>query len=146
MDIKRLILEELLLEYRIAELTASIVNNFTVRLDIEDTKHYNARKHRHEFVGKNTMVPLYIDDTEVISILEKAKRHIAGKIVSGAIRNGKDFVLADKTGVKKIVLVIAPRLLENDKTRWELTIVTIFSELAAGRPFTTRDNQLLIKV
>ena len=149
MNIKTIISEQLLLEIRIAKIISTIADNFTVVMNIEDTLHYNARKHRHEFVGKNTKVPVYIDDFEVVEMLEKAKKNIAGKILNNAIRDGESFVLADKTGPKKITLDIAPKMLK-DKTQWELTIITIYSELASGRPFNIRyDNnkpQLLIKV
>ena len=149
MNIKTIISEQLLLEIRKAKIITTIADNFTVVMNIEDTLHYNARKHRHEFVGKNTKVPVYIDDFEVVEMLEKAKKNIAGKILNNAIRDGESFVLADKTGPKKITLAIAPKMLK-DKTQWELTIITIYSELASGRPFNIRyDNnkpQLLIKV
>lgn len=149
MNIKTIISEQLLLEIRIAQIITTIANNFTVVMDVEDTKHYNKRKHRHEFVSKNTKVPVYIDDVEVVALMEKAKKNIAGKIANNAIRDGESFVLADKTGPKKVTLVIAPKMLK-DKTQWELTIITIYSELASGKPFNIRyDNnkpQLLIKV
>jgi hypothetical protein len=75
MNIKTIISEQLLLEIKIAQLISTIADNFTVVMDVEDTLHYNARKHRHEFKGKNTKVPIYIDDFEVVEMLEKAKKN-----------------------------------------------------------------------
>lgn len=135
MEIKRIILEQLVNEARIAQISA----NISISLDVQSTGHSSAQRFRHK---ENTKI--IITNPDIREVVEKAKNDIAFYIVQGDIQDGVDFVVSDKTGNKKISLAIIPK--EDTPYHWNLIIRTVFSELAQGEPFRVGRNQLHIKV
>jgi hypothetical protein len=135
MEIKRIILEQLVNEARIAQISA----NITLSLDVQSTGHSSKQRFRHK--DTNSMI---ISNSDIRDVIEKAKGDIALNIVHGEIESGRDFVISDKTGNKGISLAIVPQ--ENSPYHWILVVRTVFSSTASGEPFRVGRNQLHLQV
>lgn len=135
MEIKRIILEQLVNEARIAQISA----NITISLDVQSTGHSSAQRFRHKDASR-----LIISNSDIRDVVEKAKNDIAFYIVQGDIQDGQDFVITDRTGNKGISLAVIPQ--EDTPYHWNLIIRTVFSSVATGEPFRVGRDQLHIKV
>lgn len=135
MDIKRIILEQLVNEARIAQISA----NISLSLDVQSTGHSSAQRFRHKDESR-----LIISNSDIRDVVEKAKGDIAFHIVQGDIQDGQDFVITDRTGNKGISLAIVPQ--ESTPYHWNLIIRTVFSATAKGEPFRVGRDQLHIVI
>lgn len=135
MDIKKIITEHLIIEARVAQISA----NISLSLDVYETSHSKERRFRHK---NNSGV--IITNSEIREVVERVKDTIAFHIVHGDIKNGEDFVVSDKTGQKQLSLAIIPE--EKSPYYWHLILKTVFSELAEGEPFKVGREQLHIKI
>jgi len=133
MEVKRIVLEQLLLETKIAQLAA----NIKFVLNVNDTFHSNQQKTRHSEKG------IVITDEEIITVLEKAKNKIANYIITDKIKEKIDFAVKEFSG-KQITLAVVPKYMT--PYRWELTVKTVWSEKAEGMPLRLGPTQLLITV
>jgi len=135
MEIKRIILEQLVNEARIAQISA----NISLSLDVQSTGHSSKQRFRH----KDSDMTIILN-SDIRDVVEKAKNDIAFSIVQGDIENGKDFVISDKTGNKGISLALVPQ--ENTPYHWNLLVRTVFSATAKGEPFRVGRDQLHIQI
>lgn len=135
MEIKRIILEQLVNEARIAQISA----NISLSLDVQSTGHSSAQRFRHKDASQ-----LIISNSDIRDVVERAKGDIALHIVQGDIQDGIDFVVTDKTGNKRISLAIIPE--EDTPYHWNLIIRTVFSATAGGAPFRVGRDQLHIQI
>lgn len=135
MEIKRIILEQLVNEARIAQIAASI----SISMDVQSTGHSDVQRFRHK--DSNTVI---ITNSEIRGVVEKAKNDIAFHIVQGDISDDLDFVITDKESEKVITLAIIPK--EVTPYHWRLIVRTVFSEKAKGEPFRVGRDQLHIVV
>jgi len=133
MEIKRIILEQLVNEARIAQISTDI----KFFLNINDTAHSQEQKTRHQSKG------VIITDAQIISILEKAKPRIAAYIIGGRIFEKIPFIVTEVSG-DKISLAIVGKA--STPYRWDLTVKTVWSERAEGKPFKVGREQLVINV
>lgn len=135
MEIKRIILEQLVNEARIAQISA----NITLSLDVQSTGHSSKQRFRHKDASH-----LIISNSDIRDVIEKAKGDIALHIVQGDIESGRDFVISDRTGNKGISLAVVPQ--EDTPYHWKLVIRTVFSSTASGEPFRVGRDQLHLQV
>jgi hypothetical protein len=133
MNFKKIILEQLLLEAKIAQISA----NITLSLDVYETSHSKTRRFR----GKDSGV--IITNSDIRDLIERAKDTISFHIIQNDIVSGKDFVVSDENG-KKISLAIIPE--EKTPYHWNLVLKTVFSELIDGESFRVGRDQLHIKI
>lgn len=133
MEVKRIIFEQLIKEARISQIAADIKFFF----NINDTIHSQEQKLRHLAKG------IEITNEEIITILEKAKPRIASYIIGGRIMEKIPFIVTEVSG-KKISLAITGKAMTPYK--WDLTVKTVWSELAEGKPFKVGREQLVINV
>lgn len=133
MEIKRIILEQLVSEARIAQVSADI----KFFLNINDTIHSKEQKTRHQSKG------VVITDDQIVFILEKAKSKIASYIIGNRIYERIPFVVTQVNG-EKISLAIVGKAITPYK--WDLTVKTVWSEKAEGKPFKVGREQLVIAV
>jgi hypothetical protein len=135
MDIKRIILNELLIESKIAQIVADIKISF----DVRSTKHSNTQRFRHK--DSNNVI---ITNSDIRNVIEKAKSDIAFYIVQNKITNNSIFIVSDSTGDKLISLSIVAE--ELTPYQWNLIITTVWSEKASGKSFMVGRNQFHIVV
>ena len=135
MEIKRIIIEQLVKEARIAQISA----NISLSLDVQSTGHSDSQRFRHK--DSNTVI---IINSDIRDVVERAKTDIAMAIVQGDIVDNVDFVVTDTMGEKSISLAIIPK--EDTPYHWVLIIRTVFSEKARGEPFRIGRDQLHIKI
>lgn len=135
MEIKRILLEQIINEARIAQIAANISLSF----DVHETGHSKNQRFRHKDASS-----LIIINSDIRGVIERAKNDIAFHIVQGDIVDGEDFVVTDRNGEKKISLAIVPK--EETPYYWNLIIRTVFSELAKGEPFRVGRDQLHIVI
>lgn len=133
MEVKRIILEQLIKEARISQISTDI----KFFLNINDTIHSQEQKLRHQSKG------IEITNEDIISILERAKPRIASYIIGGRIIEKIPFVVTELGG-RKISLAINGKAITPYK--WDLTVKTVWSELAEGKPFKVGREQLVINV
>lgn len=136
MEIKRIILEQLINEARIAQISA----NLTLSLDVYHTDHSKSQRWRHK-EGKDIII---ITNSDIRATIEKAKNDIAFHIVQGDIVDQVDFVVTDRDSEKELSLAIIPN--EDTPYHWRLIVRTVFSEKAKGEPFRVGRDQLHIIV
>jgi len=134
MEIKRIILEQLLLEKRIGQISA----NITISFDLHQTAHSDKQKYRHKDSGGRI-----ITNSDLTNVVNRAKNEIAFNIINGEIVDNIDFVITDETSDKKISLALVPK--ELTPYHWNLVIRTVFSA-HRGDPFRVGRNQLQIKI
>jgi len=135
MEIKRIIIEQLVNEARIAQISA----NISLSLDVQSTGHSSSQRFRHK--DSNTVI---ITNSDIRNVVEMAKNDIAFNIIQGEIVDGVDFVITDTVSEKGISLAIIPK--EDTPYHWKLIVRTVFSEKATGQPFRVGRDQLHIKL
>ena len=135
MEIKRIIIEQLVNEARIAQISA----NISLSLDVQSTGHSSAQRFRHK--DSNTVI---ITNSDIRDVIERAKNDIAFNIIQGDTIDDSDFVITDTTGEKGISLAIIPK--EDTPYHWRLIVRTVFSEKTSGQPFRVGRDQLHIKI
>lgn len=135
MEIKRIIIEQLVTEARIAQISANISLSF----DIQSTGHSSAQRFRHK-----DSTSTIITNSDIRDVIERAKSDIAINIVQGNIIDDSDFVITDTVGEKGISLAIIPK--EDTPYHWRLIVRTVFSEKTTGQPFRVGRDQLHIKI
>ena len=135
-NIRKLIKENLLLEKRIAQLSAKI--EVTFGFDVDRTHHAYVRRKRE---GLTDYDEREISNSELTYIVELARKEIAEKLISNEIRQGESFVI--KSPEKSIAMSIVP---ENEfGNYWKLYITTVFRE-SYNNPFRVGKDQVIIWV
>ena len=135
MDIKRIILDQHLIESKIAQIVADIKISF----DVRSTKHSSIQRFRHK--ESNNVI---ITNSDIRDVIEKDKSDIAFYIVQNKIINNDVFVVSDATSDKLISLSIVAE--ELTPYQWDLIITTIWSEKGSAQPFRVGRDQLHIVV
>ena len=134
--LRQIIIEELLLEKRIAQVRSSIEVVFS--FDVNRTSHAFDRKTRDDIEDYN---PRPIVNAEIKEIIRMSKNKIAEKIVNQEITPETEFVV--KSLKWELAMAITPIHIEG--TYWELLIKTVFRE-SKNNPFRVGEDQLVIIV
>ena len=134
--LRQIIIEELLLEKRIAQVRSSIEVVFS--FDVNRTSHAFDRKTRDDIEDYN---PRPIVNAEIKEIIRMSKNEIAEKIVNQEITPEKEFVI--KSLKWELAMAITP--IHITGTYWELLIKTVFRE-SKYNPFRVGEDQLVIVV
>lgn len=135
-NIRKLIKENLILEKKIAQLSAKI--EVTFGFDVDRTHHAYVRRNRE---GLTDYDEREISNSELTYIVELARKEIAEKLISNEIRQGEAFVI--KSPEKSIAMSIVP---ENEfGNYWKLYITTVFRE-SYDNPFRVGKDQVIIWV
>ena len=132
--LRQIIKEELLVEKRIAQVSASLEVLFS--FDVNRTSHAFDRAVRDDIIGYNTRPIVNAEIKEIISI---AKSEIAQKIVNQEIKTEEPFVV--KSLKWELAMAITPVHISG--TYWELIIKTVFRE-SKYDPFRVGKDQLVI--
>lgn len=133
-SLRQIIKEELLLEKRIAQVSASIEVSFS--FDVNRTTHAFDRKTRDDIEDYNQRP---IVNAEIKEIIRMSKNEIAEKIVSQEITPETEFVV--KSLKWELAMVILP--IHITGTYWELLIKTVWRE-SKHNPFRVGKDQLVI--
>ena len=134
--LRQIIIEELLLEKRIAQVRSSIEVVFS--FDVNRTSHAFDRKTRDDIEDYNQRP---IVNAEIKEIIRLSKNEIAEKIVSQEITPETEFVV--KSLKWELAIAIIP--IHITGTYWELLIKTVFRE-SENNPFRVGEDQLVIIV
>lgn len=132
--LREIIKEELLLEKRIAQITASLEVVFS--FDVKRTSHAFDRAVRDDIEGYNTRP---IVNAEIREILDMTKKEIAEKIMDQEIVHEEPFVI--KSFKWELAIVVVPVHVAG--TYWELIIKTVFRESKYNQ-FRVGRDQLVI--
>jgi len=132
--LRQIIIEELLLEKRIAQVMSSIEVVFS--FDVNRTNHAFDRKTRDDIEDYN---PRPIVNYEIKEIIRMSKNEIAEKIVNQEITPETEFVV--KSLKWELAMAITPIHIEG--TYWELLIKTVFRE-SKNNPFRVGKDQIVI--
>ena len=133
-SLRQIIKEELLLEKRIAQVSASIEVSFS--FDVNRTTHAYDRKTRDDIEDYNQRP---IVNAEIKEIIRLSKNEIAQKIVSQEITPETEFVV--KSLKWELAMAIIPIYITG--TYWELLIKTVWRE-SENNPFRVGEDQLVI--
>ena len=134
--LRQLIKESLLLEKRIAQLSANI--EVTFAFDIDRTHHAYIRRKRE---GIENYDEREISNGEISYIVQQARNEIAEKIISGEITEGEAFVI--KSPEKAMAMSVVPN--QEMGLYWKLYITTVFRE-SYENPFRVGRDQVVIWV
>jgi hypothetical protein len=134
--LRQLIKESLLLEKRIAQLSANI--EITFAFDVDRTHHAYIRRKREGIEGYDERE---ISNGEIKYIIQLSIKQIAEKIISGEIKDGEAFVI--KSPEKSIAMSVVPN--QEMGLYWKLYITTVFRE-TYDNPFRVGRDQLIILV
>jgi len=133
-SLRQLIKESLLLEKRIAQLSANI--EVTFAFDVDRTHHAYIRRKREGIEGYDERE---ISNGEISYIVQQARNEIAEKIVSGEIGEGQAFVI--KSPEKNMAMSVVPN--QEMGLYWKLYITTVFRE-TYNNPFRVGRDQVVI--
>lgn len=119
MNIKHIIKEQLILEKKIAQITANLIINFDLRHD-ERGKHSQDRKWRHVGEGGSR-----IYDIDIIQLIESAKSDISLQIAMEQIQDGVRFIVSQKNS-PYLNVIIEPKM--NNPYDWTLYVITVMNK------------------
>lgn len=134
--LRQLIKESLLLEKRIAQLSANI--KVTFAFDIDRTHHTYLRRKRE---GIENYDEREISNDEITYIVQLTRNEIAEKIISGEVIEGEAFVI--KSPEKAMAMSVVPK--QEMGLYWKLYITTVFRE-SYENPFRVGRDQVVIWV
>jgi hypothetical protein len=134
--LRQLIKESLLLEKRIAQLSANIKVTFS--FDIDRSYHAYLRRTRE---GIENYDEREISNDEISYIIQLTRNEIAEKIILGEITEGEAFVI--KSPEKAMAMSVVPK--QEIGLYWKLHITTVFRE-SYENPFRVGRDQVVIWV
>jgi hypothetical protein len=134
--LRQLIKESLLLEKKIAQLSANI--KVTFAFDIDRTNHAYLRRTRE---GIENYDEREISNDEISYIVQLTRNEIAEKIISGEITENEAFVI--KSPEKAMAMSVVPK--QEMGVYWKLYITTVFRE-SYENPFRVGRDQVVIWV
>lgn len=120
MNIKHIIKEQLILEKKIAQITANLTINFDLRHD-ERSKHSQDRKWRH--VGKDGGERIY--DSNIKDLIEWAKNDISFNIAMEQIQDNVRFIVSQKNS-PYLNVIIEPKM--KNPYDWVLSVITVMNK------------------
>lgn len=120
-NIKNIILEQLLLEKRIGQISSRIEIDFG--FDIIKTKHAEGRKDPSQR-GLMGMSATHISNAEMVEFVRYFKREIAEGIAMGDLEDQIAFII--KSEDRELAMVILPNHVYSNY--WKLIITTVFRE------------------